>query len=122
MTKSKWSATALLIATFVLGALTGGAVAGLADRGTGDGRRPRVGMVEHLTQELDLTVDQRDSIRAILEHHKETFRSMRMQIGDEIKAVLTPEQTERYEEMMTSYQQRGRHGMKNRQGPARRSP
>jgi len=114
MTKSKWSAAALLIAVFVVGALSGGAAAGLAERSTGGWRSPRGGMVEHLAQDLNLTAEQQDSIRAILERHKETFRGMRQQIGEEIRAVLTEEQLEQYEDLMTSYRGRRGHDGKSR--------
>ena len=40
MTKSKWSAAALLIAVFVLGALSGGAGACRAERSTGERHQP----------------------------------------------------------------------------------
>jgi len=114
MTKSKWSAAALLIAVFALGALSGGAAVGLTERSTGEGRPQRGGMVEHMTQQLDLTAQQQDSVRAILERYKETFHAMRTQIGEEIKAMLTPLQLEQYEEMMTNYRGRRAHSGQGR--------
>ena len=99
MTKSKWSAALLLVATFVLGALTGGAALATADRGASEWRRPSGGMVEHLSAQLGLDESQQDSIRAILERHHDEFISIREQIGTEIRAVLTEEQLESFEAM-----------------------
>ena len=119
MTKSKWSAAVLLIAAFVLGALSGGAAVGLADRGTGERRAPRGDMVAHMTEQLELTTEQQDSVRAVLEQYRETFHTMRQQIGNDIRALLTPEQLERYEAMMANY--RDRRG-KREQGARGRGP
>jgi Spy/CpxP family protein refolding chaperone len=121
MTKSKWTAAALLIAVFLLGALSGGAAAGLADRSTGE-RHPRQGgMVEHLAQDLDLTAEQQDSIRAILERHKASFHDMRERIGEEIRSILTTDQQDQYQELMARMQRTRRHDGKNRDSMRRRS-
>ena len=100
MTKSKWSAALLLVAAFVLGALTGGAALATADRGEREWRRPSGGgMVEHLSDRLGLDAHQQDSIRAILERHHDEFIGIREQIGIEIRAVLTEEQLQQFEAM-----------------------
>ena len=130
MTKSKWTAAALLIAVFVLGALSGaaaaglavGAAAGLAERSTGERRQSRGGIVEHLAQDLNLTAEQQDSVRAILERHKAGFQVMREQIGNEIRSILTAEQQTQYEELMTSMRHMRKHDGKNRDSTHRRSP
>lgn len=101
MTKSKWSAALLLVATFVLGALTGGAALATADRGESEWRRPSGGMVERLAVQLDLDASQQDSVRAILERHHDEFIGIRDQIGTEIRAVLTEEQLQRFESMQS---------------------
>ena len=122
MTKSKWTATALLIAVFVLGALSGGAAAGLAERSTGERRQPRGGMVAHLAQNLELTAEQQDSVRAIVERHKAGFQIMREQIGSDIRSILTAEQLTQYEELMTNMRHTRKHDGKNRDSTNRRSP
>lgn len=109
MTKSRWTAAALLIAVFVLGALSGGAAAGLAERSTGEWRPRRGGMVEHLAQDLNLTTEQQDSVRAILERHKASFQVMRERIGEEIRSILTAEQLTQYEELMTKMRRVRKH-------------
>ena len=121
MTKSKWTAVALLIAVFVLGALSGGAAAGLAERSTGERRQSRGGMVEHLAQQLNLTAEQQDSVRTILERHKAAFQVMREQIGNEIRLILTTEQQTQYEEWMTNMQRARKHDGKARDSMHRRS-
>ena len=121
MTKSKWTAAALLIAVFVLGALSGGAAAGLAERSTGEWRPPRGGMVEHLAQDLDLTTEQQDSVRAILERYKASFHEMREQVGEEIRSILTVGQQVQYEELMTKMRRMRRHDGKGRDSMRRRS-
>ena len=122
MTKSKWTAAALLIAVFVLGALSGGAAAGLAERSTGEWRPRQGGMVEHLAQDLDLTTEQQDSVRAILERYKASFHDMREQIGEEIRSILTAEQQVQYEDLMTNMRRTRRHDGKSRDSMHRRSP
>ncbi len=122
MTKSKWTAGALLIAVFVLGALSGWAAAGLADRDTGERHQSRGGMVEHLAQDLNLTAEQQDSIRAILERHKAGFQVMREQIGNEIRSILSAEQLTQYEELMTNMRHKREHDGKDRDSMRRRSP
>ena len=122
MTKPKWTAAALLIAVFVLGALSGGAAAGLAERSTGEWRPRQGGMVEHLAQDLNLTTEQQDSVRAILERYKASFHDVRERIGDEIRSVLTPEQRDQYEELMTEMRRTRKHDGKNRNSMHRGSP
>lgn len=122
MTKSKWTAGALLIAVFVLGALSGGAAAGLAERSTGERHQARGGMVEHLAQDLNLTAEQQDSVRAILERHKVGFQVMREQIGNEIRSILTAEQLTQYEELMTKMRHTRKHDGKDRDSIHRGAP
>lgn len=108
MTKSKWTAALLLVATFVLGVLSGGAAVATADRGTAASRHPSGGMVEHLADQLGLDARQQDSIRTILEAHHEAFQSVSDQISADILAVLTDDQVERYEAMKSDMRLHGR--------------
>jgi Spy/CpxP family protein refolding chaperone len=122
MTKSKWTASALLIAVFILGALSGGAAAGFAERSTGERHQRQGGMVEHLAQDLDLTTEQQDSVRAILERHKASFHDMRERIGEEIRSILTPDQQDRYQDLTTKMRRTRKHDGKSRDSTRRRSP
>ena len=79
-------------------------------------------MVEHLAQDLNLTAEQQDSVRAIVERYKASFHDMREQIGEEIRSILTAEQQTKYEELMTRMRRMGRHDGKSRDSMRRRSP
>lgn len=109
MTRSRLGAAGLLIATFVLGALVGGAATSLADRESHRTRstRPRPGYVERLGAELGLSDAQKDSVRVVLERHQPAmdslwesirpqFQSERQSIRTEINALLTPGQQASY--------------------------
>ena len=115
--KSTWKATLLLLATFTGGALAGGAVIALADRGD----MPRLKRshhhndsddhIEFMARRLKLTQVQRDSVQAILEHYKPKMDSIWRQLGprfetikdsisNDIRQQLTPEQQIRYTELL----------------------
>jgi len=104
MTRSRTGAALLLIATFVLGGLVGGAATTLADRGR-HAKRPSY--VERLTADLALSAAQRDSIQTLLDRHQPAmdslweqirpqFRSERQAIRNAISALLTPDQQAKY--------------------------
>ena len=67
MTKRPWKAWLLLLAVCLAGALVGGALAGFR-RPMGPGRDAN-SMVKHLTEELDLSPVQQDSIKAVAKSH-----------------------------------------------------
>lgn len=112
MTKSRVGALMLLVATFVLGGLLGGALTSFAERKNhGPGRRgPRPTYVERLSQDLGLSPEQRDSIQSILDRHQPVMDSLwteirqkfpqlesqRVTVRQEVQAVLTPEQQAKY--------------------------
>ena len=111
----------IVLGIFVLGASAGGA-AGYAvaskhlaevlgdDRpGLGDARR-----FEAMARELDLTRDQRQRVRSIMEHHRdenryltramlekcgEDMRELRQRVDEEIREVLDPEQEKRFKDL-----------------------
>src|SRR3972149_10077754 len=106
MTRSRLGAMLLLIAAFVLGGLLGGAITSVAARRAHEKSHPqgpRPGYAERLSQDLDLTADQRERIQAVLDRHQPAmdslwaqmrpqFESERQVIRQEIVALLTPEQ------------------------------
>ncbi len=130
MTNSRSRAAALLLATFVAGALVGGAVIGLAERR--DDRhgawRPRHGSEEYLqrlTEGLELTSVQRDSVRAILDRHRDgmeslwreirpRFETLRDSIRSEIRSQLTPEQRDSYAELLRRHDEERRNMMEGK--------
>src|SRR5256885_1838744 len=86
----------------------GGGPRGWASRGGGPPGPD--GMVGFLSERLDLTAAQRDSVRAILERHRADlekiwrevhtrFDSVRSAMSAEINAQLTPAQRPRYAEL-----------------------
>ncbi len=125
MTKSTWGAAALLLATFVVGALSGGAAVALGDRG--QERRPRSpeGYVARLAESLELTPVQQDSVRAILDRYrprmdslwqgiKAQHETLRTNVRSEIRAQLTPDQQTKYDEFIQRQQaERRRQGSPN---------
>lgn len=122
MAKRPWKAGVLLVAVFLAGALVGGVVARL--RPAMVSGRDANGMIRQLTEELDLTQVQQDSIKAVLERWRPTMDSawaevrprietVRASIRSEIAAQLTPEQRTKHEEMMKRHTE-------THQGPPRR--
>lgn len=109
-------ATLLLLAAFAAGGLVGGAATMAVDRqqqeSTGN-HRERPGYVERLTTELEMTSEQRLAVQDILARHEPTMdslmramrhspeaRTVRDAVRHEIRALLTPEQQERYADML----------------------
>ncbi len=114
MTNSRLGATALLLATFVIGGLVGGAATTMVDHrahGARGGSRGPSGFVARLADQLSLTPAQRDSIQAVLDRHqpamdslwnliKPQFDNERQGIRREIGGLLTPEQQAKYAAMI----------------------
>jgi hypothetical protein len=107
------SALLLLLAAF----LTGGGIGLLVGRQLGDAdHRPRRsagagGYLTRLTRQLDLSAEQRDSVRAVLDRYQPGFDSvwaesrpryetLRTRVRSDIRAQLTPEQQLRYDSMI----------------------
>ena len=120
--KRPWKAGVLLIAVFLAGGLVGGVVARL--RPPMMSGRDATGMIRHMTEELDLTQVQQDSIKAVLERYRPAMDSawaevrprietVRARIRSDIAAQLTAEQRTKYEEMMK------RHGDPHQGQPGR---
>jgi len=113
MTRSRAGAAVLLVATFVLGGLVGGAATSMADRKTHTAAREdhaRPSFLDRLQSDLNLTPPQRDSIQAVLDQHQPAmdslwelirpqFQSERQAIRKAINALLSPEQQAKYLEV-----------------------
>jgi Spy/CpxP family protein refolding chaperone len=114
MTKSTRTATLLLLAAFVLGALAGTGALALYGRPTrmGPGHPPRAsGHLSRLSKDLELTPVQRDSVGAILERYeprmdsiwqeiRPRFETVRDELRSDINAQLTPDQQRRHAELL----------------------
>lgn len=114
-TRSRLGAASLLFGVLVVGGLIGGLLVGRleprqspTERGRGGGRD---GYVERLTAHLDLTGPQQDAIRGILQRSEPVmdsiwrdvrprFDSLRNVVRDSIRAQLTPEQLQKYTDML----------------------
>ena len=119
--KATLKATLLLIATFAGGALAGGTVVALAERGDHPGlgrgghHRSKDAHLTFLTERLKLTPAQRDSVQAILARHKPAMDSIWSQLGprfetikdsisNDIRRQLTPEQQTAYAEIIQRFE------------------
>jgi hypothetical protein len=113
MTKSRFGAILLLVGTFVLGGLLGGTLTSWGERRTHERSRrdrPRPSYIERLSQDLNLTQPQRESIQVILDRHQPKMDSIwgeirqkfplleaeRLAVRQEVIGVLTAEQQTRY--------------------------
>jgi Spy/CpxP family protein refolding chaperone len=112
MTRSRLGAVLMLLGTFLLGGLLGGAATTLADHRAHKRHkdRPHPSYVDRLAADLSLSDVQRDSIQAVLDRHQPAmdslwrlirpqFQSERQLIRNEIGALLTPEQQAKYREL-----------------------
>ncbi len=123
LNRSKALAAALLAATFVLGVAVG--AAGLAAWTDSRRERPRreserLGFVDRLERDLDLTAQQRDSVAMIVDRRNDAMRevwremaprfdSLRSVINQEILAVLDDEQQAGFEAMLARADSARRH-------------
>lgn len=123
MVKRPWKAVVLLCAVFLAGGLVGGVVCRMAPPMSG-GRDPN-GMIKHLTEELDLTAVQQDSIKAVLDRWRPRMDStwaevrprietVRDSIRSDIAKQLTAEQRTAYEAMLARHHEQSRTGAPRR--------
>jgi hypothetical protein len=126
MISSTRKAVLLLIATFILGALTGAAGMAVAERKSESlPRDRRTEYLEHLTRTLGLSGTQRDSVGAVLDRYRPTMDTLMQEIRPRLDTVraamrveiakhLSPKQQKEYEEMQ---QQRDRERKDGGHGP-----
>ena len=126
MISSTRKAVLLLIATFILGALTGAAGMAVAERKSESlPRDRRTEYLEHLTRTLGLSRPQRDSVGAVLDRYRPTMDTLMQEIRPRLDTVraamrveiakhLSPKQQKEYEEMQ---QQRDRERKDGGHGP-----
>lgn len=111
MTRSRAGAVIMLVATFVLGGLVGGAATSMADKNRHTLPKPddhtRPSYLDRLQTDLDLTPAQRDSIQAVLDRHQPAmdslweqirpqFQSERQAIRNAINGLLSADQRAKY--------------------------
>ena len=104
----------VLLVVFVLGSVTGVALTGLYRSRAGGDARERT-MHEHfekMRQELNLTDQQTTQVRAILDETRNEYRALRRELKPRfeeprqkararIRALLTPEQQQKFDAMVT---------------------
>ena len=111
MQTSRWKAVAVLALAAAAGAVIGGALTASATRSDREGHGHGSNWyVDLLNKELDLTDQQRDSVRAILDRRQGSMDSIlaemrprieaaRAVIRNDINGQLTPDQQRRYREL-----------------------
>jgi Spy/CpxP family protein refolding chaperone len=127
--KNKWQIRLAVLAIFVIGFIAGGLAIDLYRKphwGWGPPPDRRFGRFEQTIERLDLTPEQKTQVTAIFDDaraqldnvRKESepkFREVRKQTDERLKAVLTPEQWEQFQQMKSEF--RGRpHGRGRREG------
>ena len=101
----------VLVVVFVLGACTGGAVTGFYRAMTRPGKPNSASRIEKLRSDLNLNDDQMKSVSAILDDTKNEYKALRAEVKprfDEprqkartkIRALLTPEQQQKFDAMI----------------------
>jgi len=106
----------VLLGVFVLGCVTGAALTGLyRSRASGDRPEAREKAMhqrfENMRRELNLTDEQTTAVHAILDETREEYRTLRTELRPRfeeprqkartrIRALLTPEQQQRFDAMM----------------------
>jgi hypothetical protein len=112
--RSRLGAVGLLVAAMSVGALMGGIAVSAAehrDGGPESHRHGRDGVMTRLTEELSLSREQQDSIRAVLDRHRPEmdsmwqevrprFDSVRTIMRGEIRTQLSPDQQQKYQQMI----------------------
>jgi periplasmic protein CpxP/Spy len=93
------------VATLAL-AITGLLAATSASAGPGGADRDPSRHLERMTEQLDLTTEQQDGIRTILDEQRLQIEQQRREMQTQIGAVLTPEQLARIEERRDTRMQR----------------
>jgi Spy/CpxP family protein refolding chaperone len=106
---------AVLLVVFVLGSVTGAALTGLYRSRTGGGAEARERAMherfEKMRTELSLTDQQTTSVRTILDETRNEYRALRtelrprfeeprMKARTRIRALLTPEQQQKFDALM----------------------
>ena len=105
----------VLVAVFVLGCVTGVALTGLyrsrASNGTESRERAMHERFERMRTELNLTDQQTTAVRAILDETRNEYRALRTELRprfeeprlkarSRIRALLTPEQQQKFDAMV----------------------
>lgn len=119
------------VLTLLLGIFIGGSAVMFFEWHAGIWPRRRSGperFIQNLTRDLNLTPDQVEKIKVILDESNQKFRDFRRQLRPQfdelrkegrgrIRQVLTPEQVTKFDEIMSRLDARRRRGRGNRPPP-----
>jgi Spy/CpxP family protein refolding chaperone len=117
--RNEWQVRLAALAIFIIG-FVAGALALHVYRGQSWGSSSaRHERFQQMLERLDLTPDQQTRVKAILDNsraqltemHKECgpkFRAVRNQTDEQLRAVLTPEQWNQFQQMMSEARERHR--------------
>jgi hypothetical protein len=116
---SQGKAILVVVAVFVIGFVAGALSINLFQRVTGYGssqstETPHDRHFKELKEKLNLTKDQQDTIRGIVDHTYNEYQQIGQEVDpkinaarqacrDRIRAVLTPEQLPKFEEMVREH-------------------
>lgn len=104
--------TLLTLAFVTIFPLTAAAFPGAQGPGSEDHQQPRI---ERLTQELQLTDEQKGKVEAIFKEQQDKFKALHEETHNKLGAVLTPEQLTKLDALKK--QHRGH--WKNKKGQAK---
>jgi hypothetical protein len=101
----------VLVVVFVLGSFTGGAVTGFYHAMARSDRNAPHDRFEKMRRDLNLTEDQTKSVSTILDETRNEYRSLRAELRPrfeeprqkartKIRALLTPEQQQKFDAMV----------------------
>ncbi|HBB93802.1 MAG TPA: hypothetical protein DC054_00265 [Blastocatellia bacterium] len=101
----------VLVVVFVLGSFTGGAVTGFYHAMSRSDRNAPHDRFEKMRRDLSLTEDQTKSVSTILDETRNEYRSLRAELRPrfeeprqkartKIRALLTPEQQQKFDAMV----------------------
>ena len=133
-TKSKWQVRLATLIIFAIGFIAGGLAMNFYrdHRRTTDFQSMRGGFTR-VIERLDLTPEQKTQVDAIFDEaraqlteiRKESgpkYREVRKQTDERLKAVLTPEQWEQFQQIMKEGRHRRRHGRDSGREEREREP
>jgi Spy/CpxP family protein refolding chaperone len=117
----------VLVVVFVLGSITGAALTGLYRSRSGADRPERAmhERFEKMRSELNLTDEQTKSVSAILDDTRNEYRSLRAELRPrfeeprqkartKIRALLTPEQQQKFDALVAQHDTQRENDQKNR--------
>ena len=126
-TKNKWQVRLAVLLIFVIGVIAGALATNIyrERRSSPSAMGMRGGGFERMLDKLDLTADQRAQVSVIFDDARARltelrkgseprFREVRKQTDERLQSVLTPEQWEQFQQMMSESRKRRPHGKSRR--------